>query len=833
MLGAASVDLDPGVLDGAIRTAVLGVKLDANPGVPFMMEFKENAQVITDALPQLVEACQFRLKLWADTPWREVRKLASDQIVGLGFNDITRVFVKQEPHAQAKIDTGRFRLISSRSLIDQICEAVVFRPLVNQTINSWVEQPLKPGIGFTDEMIAALIASVESKFPGGKVGNDVSGWDWSLLLFLFDAAADVQCDRYKRGGCLTERLENAVRNSIYSLATGLWMTSDGLILAQTILGIMKSGSLITAELNSIMRVLASFTALEPGGDLQKAYAISMGDDCLEDPQPRDYSSLGLRITDVFFAGPREEFEFCSHMFDPQSNTAALTSWPRTLYRFLSQKSRDPALLYQLHYELRHNQNWPDILDFIQWVGWSPQTLQRNNLNMATVKALEEAVKRINSIEKRTANNGRVVATKSIPQKGKKKPVKKAAKSALETQAYARGVALPHDCVKEWATAVADPWNVQGCKIPYNPLSVPTTLSTTARVFNTHTITVAANETQQILMFPGHGPWNLSNPLDLVSAHCNQVALRIGGADVAHLIGPMPSSGGVPCCQGMFTSSPGSAIPVGTYNLNTGTAAATTQNALAPAIALPFVANTGDAYHTRWRLVSMGLVITNLTTELNISGSVVTVQPDTAPLGGLAASGPQANFEIYPSFKRFAPNKQVKISWTPRGEDLAWSHVNSSTVIALAQKVAILAWLNSGSAAQSYQIDWVANYELAGLNTRSISSDAVNFPAGRNVIEPAVAAVAMTSASSVTMPAMVHLTAANNAPTMAPAGSTLGDTVSDHARTLAMHATKLLGQGAASALKAVGNQAAARFLGSGGRDGPFFPGYKPSLLKYHD
>jgi hypothetical protein len=452
--------------------------------------------------------------------------------------------------------------------------------------------------------------------------------------------------------------------------------------------------------------------------------------------------------------------------------------------------------------------------------------------MATVKALEAAIKRIDKVEKKTANQGRTVAVKQMPQKSKPKTVKKVTKSVVREQASARGVALPHDCVKEWAAAVANPWEIQGVKIPYNPLSVPTTISTTARVYNTHSITLAASETQQIVMWPGHTEWNSANPLDLVASHSISQTLRLaGGVDTVFVPGPVNYGANV-AIQGGYTSNPTATVALGTYNLNTGTAASTIWNAMSPSVALPFTGSTADAHHTRYRLVSLGLVITNTTPELNVSGSIVTVQPDNGPMGGLAATGSQSVFETYPSFKRHPPNKQVKISWIPRGEDLAWTHISTvATSAVLATKAAFFVFLNSGTAGQTYQIDWVANYEVAGNNIRSISDDAVNFPKARETVEPAITAAHLTQPTATKMNEFVHLTAANNNPTTAPASSSISDQISEHAKTLAMHATKLLGQAAGPALKAIGNHAAARLLGDRMRsgNGPFAPGYHPRAL----
>lgn len=449
--------------------------------------------------------------------------------------------------------------------------------------------------------------------------------------------------------------------------------------------------------------------------------------------------------------------------------------------------------------------------------------------MATTKAMDAAIKRLDAIERKTANGGRVVATKQAPARSKPKEVKKVAKSVVKTTAQARGVALPHDCVKEYTAAVANPWEIMGVKIPYNPMSVPTMLSTTGRVYNSFSMALNASETRQIFLWPGHGNWLAANPLDLTAAHCQPMTMRDGGGvDVLYAIGPV-TVGPLTPVQGCYNSA---GLALGTYNLNMGTAAAVAWTPMTASQALPFSGSTSDSSHLRWRLVSMGLVITNTTPELNIAGSVVTVQPDVNPTSAIAATGNQAAFETYPSFKRYPPNKQIKLSWIPRGEDLSWSHLGTVAGGDLvANRAGVLVFLNAGAAAQTYQIDWVANYEIAGNNVRAISSDAVNFPAARAVIEPAIAATHLTAPTAAAFTETAHVAAANNAPTTAPAGTTVGDQVSAHAKELAQHAASLLGQSAAGVLKALGNHAAARLLGPrmGGRSGPFYPGYHPRAL----
>jgi hypothetical protein len=90
---------------------------------------------------------------------------------------------------------------------------------------------------------------------------------------------------------------------LHCLKNSVLMTSDGMLLAQTVPGIQKSGSFNTASSNSKIRyMLAVFAGA--------AWAITMGDDALEDCHSdlEVYKLLGVKCEET------TELEFCSHIF---------------------------------------------------------------------------------------------------------------------------------------------------------------------------------------------------------------------------------------------------------------------------------------------------------------------------------------------------------------------------------------------------------------------------------------------------------------------------------------------------------------------------------------
>lgn len=101
------------------------------------------------------------------------------------------------------------------------------------------------------------------------------------------------------------------------------------------------------------------------------WCIAMGDDSVEGyvpDAPSKYYALGhsckeYNLCDVDDFGELQSVDFCSHFISAEG--AYLTSWPKTLFRYLA--SRAP-LFADLQAELESCPQWPKIHRYLASVG---------------------------------------------------------------------------------------------------------------------------------------------------------------------------------------------------------------------------------------------------------------------------------------------------------------------------------------------------------------------------------------------------------------------------------------------------------------------------------
>lgn len=289
--------------------------------------------------------------------------------------DPIRLFVKNELHSIDKVETGRFRLIASVSLIDQLVERVLFSEQNKLEIDNWATTPSKPGLGLHDEGLEILQANMaEFKRP---VETDVSGFDWSVKGWALhlDAVARLRLAGYAtpiRYSATYEysNAEKIVLNRVACLASSVLVTSDGGVFAQARPGIQKSGSYNTSSSNSRMRWMMAMLA---GAEK----AMCMGDDCIEefcDGAFEVYQNLGLLIKSYEEGSLEQGLSFCSHTFQ-EGRMARPERWARLTAGLLAKKPANLEhaleLLTALSNDLRHSEMLHYALDLIVSSGWGP------------------------------------------------------------------------------------------------------------------------------------------------------------------------------------------------------------------------------------------------------------------------------------------------------------------------------------------------------------------------------------------------------------------------------------------------------------------------------
>ncbi|CAR95877.1 hypothetical protein, partial [Wheat yellow dwarf virus-GPV] len=311
--------------------AISSLQLDAGVGIPMItagLPTHRGWVEDPDLLPVLAQLTFDRLLTMSKS---SLEARSPEQLVKENICDPIRLFVKQEPHKQSKLDEGRYRLIMSVSLVDQLVARVLFQRQNKSEIALWSAIPSKPGFGlstedqvqkFMDVLAGTVGTSAEEVCANWRnllVPTDCSGFDWSVSDWML--ADDMEVRNRLTIDCneLTRHLRavwlQGISNSILCL-------SDGTMLAQTRPGVQKSGSYNTSSTNSRIRVMAAYHC-------GASWAIAMGDDALEAPDSdlSRYKSLGFKVE---VSG---ELEFCSHIL--KSPTLAIpVNANKMLYRLI-------------------------------------------------------------------------------------------------------------------------------------------------------------------------------------------------------------------------------------------------------------------------------------------------------------------------------------------------------------------------------------------------------------------------------------------------------------------------------------------------------------------
>lgn len=327
---------------------VCDVNKDSSPGYPWGLSYKTKEEAFIKAGEEIYDVVNYRLNSYLTEKFEfEGSSEAALSYVKDGFVDPIRLFIKNEPHAVEKISQGRYRLVCSVSMADELVERLLGGVQNNAEIDEWLTCPSKPGLGLSsDEQTSALYNQVKPWLDRGCVKeNDVSGWDMNFKGWLYKA------DYYRRVS-LAHGHEHAewakmLKGRFVCLARSILITSDGVVYSQTMDCLMKSGSYFTSSTNSAARVILA-TLL--GAD----FAIAMGDDCVEsnsmapDMLSSLYYSYGFRIKEVIPCV--DTFEFCSHTFYPDK--AVPVNFWKGVFRLFT-RSADELELAQFIHEYRH------------------------------------------------------------------------------------------------------------------------------------------------------------------------------------------------------------------------------------------------------------------------------------------------------------------------------------------------------------------------------------------------------------------------------------------------------------------------------------------------
>ncbi|UWX31913.1 putative P2 [Allium polerovirus A] len=351
------------------KQAVMSLEFDAGIGVPYIVYGKPTHRGWVEdpnLLPVLARLTFNRLQKMLEV---SLDCLAPEKLVQLGLCDPIRLFVKGEPHKQSKLDEGRYRLIMSVSLVDQLVARVLFQNQNKREITLWRAVPSKPGFGLsTDGQVLDFMQSLAHQIGVSPqtvindwrdylVPTDCSGFDWSVAEWMLEDDMIVRNRLTRDLNATTEKLRAAW---LHCISNSVLCLSDGTLLAQTRPGVQKSGSYNTSSTNSRIRVMAAYHC-------GATWAMAMGDDALEsvDSNLEEYKNLGFKVE---VSG---QLEFCSHVFRAPDLAIPLNS-NKMLYKLiygynpgnanLEVVSNYLAACFSIFNELRHD---PSLVELLQ------------------------------------------------------------------------------------------------------------------------------------------------------------------------------------------------------------------------------------------------------------------------------------------------------------------------------------------------------------------------------------------------------------------------------------------------------------------------------------
>jgi hypothetical protein len=341
----------------AFDAALADVDRSSSPGFPYlnMAGGMTNGDFLDRYLGYVKKLVHARIQLLASTPVEIVAKYTGPEKVQAGLCDPVRIFIKREPHKMKKIRSRTFRLIWSISLVDSICERMLYARQNKREILNWFDVPSKPGMGFTDEHIRLIYDNVmRARSEMTLVDSDVSAWDMSVPEWLLKL--DVVRRSRLNGSPVGSIWHTVSSNRMECMCDSVIVSSSGECFSQKIKGIQKSGTYITGSTNSSMRVMVA-TIL--GSD----FIIAMGDDAVEhsfDGFEQKYADFGLPVKQSNKV--ETGFNFCSHNFLKRESDGKPIAIPENLGKGVVN-----LLLFNSDMHCTREARWASFLDDYRYV----------------------------------------------------------------------------------------------------------------------------------------------------------------------------------------------------------------------------------------------------------------------------------------------------------------------------------------------------------------------------------------------------------------------------------------------------------------------------------
>lgn len=333
--------------------AMQEIDMDSSPG---LCQFRTLGSVNKDVFQYREGVCDpERVSMVRTVVYHRLGEL----IQGKHSVDPINVFIKPEPHKNAKIEEGRLRLISAVSLVDTLVDRILFGWLQRRALCvvgrtpclcGWT--PLKGGWRF-----------LEARFSGTPVMClDKSSWDWTVQPYMVDLWQAFIVEMGPGAApwwlkAVQVRFDLLFRSSTFQF-------NDGTQVEQKYPGIMKSGCLLTLILNSVGQSMLHYLAnIRMGYQPTVGQPITVGDDTVQ----RSHFEVERYVAEIAKLGAKVKgfkvqnwIEFCG--FAVEKGTCVPAYWQKHLFKMQYGNINDWLLSYQFIYA-----NEPLMFEFLRRV----------------------------------------------------------------------------------------------------------------------------------------------------------------------------------------------------------------------------------------------------------------------------------------------------------------------------------------------------------------------------------------------------------------------------------------------------------------------------------
>lgn len=330
----------------AFEDAVGRLDMTSSPGIPYLREAPTNREWLGW---NGVTCDPYKL----DRLWHDVQL-----VIDKKFETILRVFIKQEPHKNAKIAEKRWRLIMAASLPVQIVWHMLFDYMNDAEISNAYFIPSQQGINLVGGGWKQYTNQWESK--GLDWGLDKSAWDWTAPYWCMEL--DLEFRRRMGNGRFMAEWTDLARH-LYSqmFEDPKLVLSDGTVWQQCVPGIMKSGCVNTISINSHCQVFMHLLyCFEMNVDIYPL-CVACGDDTLQHPKHcgdiKFYDKYGVIVKSA-----SESREFVGHEFTRDGPHPLYMSKHMKKVRYVSEENLGQYFdsMARMYVHTRYFDIWEDL-----------------------------------------------------------------------------------------------------------------------------------------------------------------------------------------------------------------------------------------------------------------------------------------------------------------------------------------------------------------------------------------------------------------------------------------------------------------------------------------